>query len=202
MKYKSTDVLTTGQVARICNVAPRTVSKWFDSGTLPGYRIPGSRDRRIPFGDLLRFMKANGMPLDGVTGTALCLVVLDSDASYLRTLSSAVEQLDDDVELRTAGDEFLTGILLERHQPDALLVGADGRSDYGETLASAIRVDPQHRKMLLVAMVNDADVRTQARWIQAGFDHCVERVSDVRSLLALVRRSLRSASDESEGALA
>jgi len=35
-------VFTTGQVAKICKVAPRTVSKWFDSGRLKGYRIPGS----------------------------------------------------------------------------------------------------------------------------------------------------------------
>src|ERR687886_569888 len=32
-------VFTTGQVAKICKVAPRTVSKWFDSGRLRGYRI-------------------------------------------------------------------------------------------------------------------------------------------------------------------
>src|SRR5205823_90621 len=41
-------IFTTGQVAKICKVAPRTVSKWFDSGRLRGYRIPGSQDRRIP----------------------------------------------------------------------------------------------------------------------------------------------------------
>ena len=45
---KGKNVLTTGDVAKICNVAPRTVSKWFDSGQLKGYRIPGSKDRRIP----------------------------------------------------------------------------------------------------------------------------------------------------------
>ena len=38
-------VFTTGQVAKICKVAPRTVSKWFDSGRLKGYRIP---DHRLP----------------------------------------------------------------------------------------------------------------------------------------------------------
>ena len=38
------EVFTTGEVARICNVAPRTVSKWFDTGQLRGYRIPGSKD--------------------------------------------------------------------------------------------------------------------------------------------------------------
>ncbi|MFN9969658.1 MAG: helix-turn-helix domain-containing protein, partial [Phycisphaerae bacterium] len=60
------EVLTTGEVAKICNVAPRTVSKWFDSGSLKGYRIPGSRDRRIPTSELIRFMKAHNIPLEGI----------------------------------------------------------------------------------------------------------------------------------------
>ena len=64
----SQNVLTTGQVAKICNVAPRTVSKWFDSGRLRGYRIPGSKDRRIPLEQLVRFMKAHHMPLNGLDG--------------------------------------------------------------------------------------------------------------------------------------
>ena len=59
---KGKNVLTTGDVAKICNVAPRTVSKWFDSGQLKGYRIPGSKDRRIPVSELIRFMKAHNMP--------------------------------------------------------------------------------------------------------------------------------------------
>ena len=56
------DVLTTGEVAKICNVASRTVSKWFDSGQLKGYRIPGSKDRRIPVANLLAFMREHEIP--------------------------------------------------------------------------------------------------------------------------------------------
>ena len=59
---KGKKVLTTGEVAEICNVASRTVGKWFDGGLLKGYRIPGSRDRRIPVGELVRFMKAYEIP--------------------------------------------------------------------------------------------------------------------------------------------
>ena len=33
-------VFTTGQVAKICKVAPRTVSKWFDSGRLKDIASP------------------------------------------------------------------------------------------------------------------------------------------------------------------
>jgi len=52
---------TTGEIAKICKVAPRQVSKWFDSGKLKGFRIPGSQDRRIPYDYLLRFLNENGM---------------------------------------------------------------------------------------------------------------------------------------------
>jgi two-component system, OmpR family, response regulator RpaA len=58
-----TKVLTTGQVATLCNVAPRTVVKWIDEGRLIGYRIPGSQDRRVPREHLVRFLKDHGMPL-------------------------------------------------------------------------------------------------------------------------------------------
>ena len=54
-------VFTTGQVARACGVAPRTVAKWYDTGRLAGYRVPGSDDRRFPRARLAAFMAANGM---------------------------------------------------------------------------------------------------------------------------------------------
>ena len=60
---KGKKILTTGDVAEICNVASRTVHKWFDNGLLAGYRIPGSRDRRIPIGELKRFMEEHHMPM-------------------------------------------------------------------------------------------------------------------------------------------
>src|SRR5678809_117517 len=59
---------------RICKVAPRTVSKWFDSGRLKGYRIPGSQDRRIPREYLIKFLKEHGMPLGDLEEVAMAKV--------------------------------------------------------------------------------------------------------------------------------
>jgi len=55
--------LTTGQCATLCCVSPRTVTMWFDSGRLKGFRIPGSQDRRIPKENLAEFMAQHGMPV-------------------------------------------------------------------------------------------------------------------------------------------
>lgn len=60
---KGNSVLSTGEVAKICNVALRTVQKWFDSGLIKGYRIPGGRDRRIPVDELARFLEEYNMPI-------------------------------------------------------------------------------------------------------------------------------------------
>ena len=56
-------IYTTGEVAIVCRVAPRTVTKWFESGKLKGYQLPGSRDRRIPESRLLEFMTQHGIPI-------------------------------------------------------------------------------------------------------------------------------------------
>ena len=57
-------VFTTGMIAEICDVAPRTVAKWFDAGLIKGYCIPGSRDRRIPRENLIKFMHECNMPVE------------------------------------------------------------------------------------------------------------------------------------------
>lgn len=58
---------TTGEVAQICLVSPRTAGKWVDSGRLGGFRIPGSNDRRVPREALATFMSESGMPMTRLT---------------------------------------------------------------------------------------------------------------------------------------
>jgi two-component system response regulator RpaA len=64
-------VYTVGQAARLCNVAPRTVAKWMDSGNLSGYRLPMSADRRIPHDSLVRFLRQHNMPQAAEVETAV-----------------------------------------------------------------------------------------------------------------------------------
>src|SRR4051794_41411974 len=89
-------VFTTGQVAKICKVAPRTVSKWFDSGRLRGYRIPGSQDRRIPREHLLRFLKEHGMPLGDLEAEVYHkILVVGADAPMLGSLREKLREGED-----------------------------------------------------------------------------------------------------------
>jgi len=59
-------VFSTLEAAKTCRISEQEIIQRFDSGQLKGYRLPGSRDRRIPREALLRFMEENGIPTDGL----------------------------------------------------------------------------------------------------------------------------------------
>lgn len=63
---KGKKVFTTGDVAKICHVAHRTVSRWFDAGLIKGYRLPHSGDRRIRLEELIVFMKEYDIPAEHI----------------------------------------------------------------------------------------------------------------------------------------
>lgn len=98
-------VFSTGGVARVCRCAPRTAAKWFDSGRLKGYLLPGSRDRRIPESCLLEFMRDEGFPIPPWMLPAAVLVVCP-DANDLADVGenwTVAENLVDAVEAVVKG---------------------------------------------------------------------------------------------------
>lgn len=59
--------LTTTQAGLMLTVATATIAKWIDSGQLAGYRVPGSRHRRVRLKDLVQFAHKHGMPLNATS---------------------------------------------------------------------------------------------------------------------------------------
>ncbi len=117
------NVLTTGQVAKICNVAPRTVSKWFDSGQLRGYRIPGSKDRRIPAEQLLRFMKNHGIPTTGLELGTTGVLIIDDDRELSVLMCEALNSRGR-YDAFAADSAFEAGVLVANNRPHVIIVDA------------------------------------------------------------------------------
>ena len=166
---KQKDVLTTGDVARICHVAPRTVSKWFDSGKLRGYRIPGSRDRRIPVAQLVKFMQAHGMPLGGLDGSTLRVLLVDDEPEALEVLKDILAS-NSKYEVQTAANGFEAGMSAERFRPhvillDLMLTDVDGRD-----VCNNIRQNPNLAAVKVVAISGQLTTRQGQRLMAEGFD--------------------------------
>ncbi len=57
-------VFTTGEAAEVSRLSQQTIIRSFDAGRLQGYRVPGSRFRRIPRESLVAFLRENNLPMD------------------------------------------------------------------------------------------------------------------------------------------
>lgn len=112
-------VFTTGQVAKICKVAPRTVAKWFDSGRIKGFRIPGSQDRRFPREYLIKFLKEHGMPLGDLEMTKVLIVTHDQVLIENLQRELSTERL---FKLSFAADGFAAGMSADTLHPDCIIV--------------------------------------------------------------------------------
>src|SRR2546430_612436 len=148
---KVKDVLTTGEVAKICNVAPRTVSKWFDSGALHGYRIPGSKDRRIPLNQLIRFMKQHGMPLNGLMTGQTRILIVDDEQDIVEVIEKILEG-EAKYEVEVAKGGFAAGVTADKFRPHVILIDMHLRDIDGKEVAKAVKANPDLQLTKVIAM--------------------------------------------------
>jgi hypothetical protein len=81
------DVFSTGESASICQVSQQTIIRCFDNGSLKGFRVPGSKFRRIPRESLIVFMQSNGIPLPPDFSKAEKLIVLTENDELFSVLA-------------------------------------------------------------------------------------------------------------------
>jgi excisionase family DNA binding protein len=179
------EVLTTGEVAKICNVAPRTVSKWFDSGALKGYRIPGSRDRRIPSGELMKFMRAHGIPLEGMTSGRTRVLIVDGEREVVDTLQRILTE-QTSYEIRTATTSFSAGMECEKFKPHVVLMDIHlGEAD-ARAFVENIRRNEHLQFTKVVAMSGKlTDGQAQSLRVQ-GFDSFLKKPFQVRQVVEAI----------------
>jgi excisionase family DNA binding protein len=165
-------VLTTGDVARICHVAARTVTKWFDTGKLRGYRIPGSRDRRIPMDQLIAFMKENELPMDELDGATRKVLVLDPDVSD--GMSNELSEMKN-YQVSTASTSFEAGLAAREIIPHVIVISLTNGmtvSQAGE-IGRSVRDHKLLKDTRMFAAVSDLTPNKQQELLSNGFDQCL-----------------------------
>lgn len=182
------EVLTTGEVAKICNVAPRTVSKWFDSGSLKGYRIPGSRDRRIPAPELVRFMRAHGIPLEGAASGRTRVLVVDPERELVDTLSKILTE-QTSYEIHTATSAFAAGMECERFKPHVILMDLHIGDADAKAFVDMVRRSEHLTYTKIVAMSGKL-TDGQAHSLRGqGFDAFLKKPFQVRQVVETIEHA-------------
>ena len=185
---KGKNVLTTGDVAKICNVAPRTVSKWFDTGQLKGYRIPGSKDRRIPVSELIRFMKANNMPAPTLPVGKIRVLIVNGDDGAASALAETL-RTKADYEVQTANSNFETGTIAQKFAPHVLLVNLLAEGIDATSICKSIRADEDLQTIRIIALANQLSDSESAALLQKGFDGSISNSDDTDEIIKKIEEA-------------
>ena len=151
-------VFTTGEAAQVCNVSQQTIIRCFDSGRLSGFRVPGSRFRRIPREELIRFMKANSIPLEALTSRSNRVLVVDDDDRILDLITDILGR-DGRLDLRTASTGYDAGLLTGSFKPSVILLDYMLPDINGDVVLQRVREMPEGEatRILIVSGVVKQD---------------------------------------------
>ncbi len=186
---KGKNVLTTGDVAKICHVAPRTVSKWFDNGQLRGYRIPGSKDRRIPVSELVRFMKIHNMPTSELAVGKIRVLIADSNVKTALALADILRSKAE-YEVQIVQSNFETGSVIQKFTPHVLLVSLLAEGIDASAVCKGIRENEDLRTIKIIALVNNLSDSESTALLQKGFDGYVPYSADAVEVIKRIEEAI------------
>ena len=133
-------VFTTGEAAKICKVSQQTIIRCFDNGQLKGFRVPGSRFRRIPREALYKFMKDNGIPTDALESGKRKVLLVDDDAELVELMTKVLEE-DGRFEVRIASNGFDAGMMVKEYRPDLIVLDVMLPDINGKEVCHRVRAD-------------------------------------------------------------
>jgi excisionase family DNA binding protein len=183
---KRKDILTTGEVAQICRVAPRTVTKWFDAGQLKGYRIPGSRDRRIPADELIRFMKANNMPTDGLVKGHLRILLIDSRIETARQFADMLQR-QGSFDIQIACSNFDAGLMVQKMNPNFILIDLMNSQVDAYGLCDYVQGSEELKDCCVIALAGGLTAKEAEVLLKKGFGGVVTETGNVAKVLACIQ---------------
>jgi two-component system OmpR family response regulator len=178
-------VFTTGEAAEICKVSQQTIIRCFDSGRLRGFRVPGSRFRRIPREALVAFMKENGIPPDALDSGKQKVLVVDDDPEIVELFVDVLER-DGRFEVKTASTGYDAGILTQEFMPDLLILDYMLPDINGNIVCQTIRKNPNFERMKIIivsGVVNQDEINDL---LKAGADEFVKKPFNIEKLIERV----------------
>lgn len=170
------EYLTTGRVARICQVSPMTIAKWIDDGSLRGHITPGGH-RRVSASDLVRFLERTGMqvPDDLNTDRRPRVLAVHSDPDYLGRLAEAMLQLHDQYLFRSTTRGVDALVMVGEWRPQVVLLDMTLPDVDGVQICQRLSEGADGRGTSLIALTPEANGPLSRAALAAGAAFCVAR---------------------------
>jgi len=191
---KMKNLFTTGEAAEICNISQQTIIRCFDSGKLDGFRIPGSRFRRIPRDNLIKFMKENGIPLDNLQtqpAGRIKILIVDDDEEIVELMVDVLTR-DGRFEIRTASSGYDAGLLTQQFMPDVMVLDYMLPDVNGNIVCQTIKRNPEFENIRIIivsGVVNQDEIQGL---LEAGATEFIRKPFNIADLVEKILMTVES----------
>ena len=175
-------VFTTGEAAEICKVSQQTIIRCFDNGQLKGFRVPGSRFRRIPREALYKFMKDNGIPTDALESGKRKVLLVDDDVELVELILKFIDE-DGRFETRVAQNGFDAGMMVKEYHPDLIVLDVMLPDINGKEVCHRVRADATLEDVRILCMSGMVEEDKIQELKLAGADDFIHKPFEVEALI-------------------
>lgn len=187
------ELLTTGRVARYCEVSTNAVKKWIRQGDLAAFQTPGGHFR-VTREEFRKFLVRHGMPLDrDFFSPRVPRVLIAEDEPVVRDLVRhlVLSATGDRVQVETARDGYEALLKVGDFKPDLLILDLKMPRMDGFEACRAIRSNPQMAGVQILAMSAFAGDGNRERIVEAGALHCFDKPLPVAEFQDRIRSLLQ-----------
>jgi excisionase family DNA binding protein len=187
---KMKDLFTTGEAADVCKVSQQTIIRCFDSGRLEGFRVPGSRFRRIPRQSLVKFMRENKIPLDAIESGKRKILIVDDDVEIVELMVDVLDR-DGRFEVKTASSGYEAGLVTEKFRPELILLDYMLPDVNGNIVCQTIKRNPEFENIKIIIVSGVVKQDEIAQLLKSGAEDFIRKPFDIAELTGKITATLQ-----------
>ncbi len=183
------DYLTTGEIAKLLGVTPRTIIRYIDKGVLKSYKLPGRGNNRVEKNDFIAFCKANELPLPAEKLVTLAditpptVLVIDDDKHICNSIARVLHK--ESITTIIAHDGFQAGALLHEHKPQVMTLDINMPGMNGLDVLRFTRENPEFMALKII-IISGTAINNMQQVIIDGADAIIQKPFSNDTLISTI----------------
>jgi len=188
------NALTTYEIAKYCDVAPRTVNQWIKEGKMEAFRTPGKHSR-VRIENFLRFLEEYNIPIPQEFKTKNSdavpkILIVDDDKNMAKSIRRLLA-LKKNYDLEVAFDGFDAGRKIAVFNPDLVILDIKMPGMDGFEVARRIKQTAETSHTQIIAISAFFNQKEKKEMLSIGAKVCFDKPLDQEKLLEEIDTLLR-----------
>ncbi|NRP28331.1 MULTISPECIES: response regulator [unclassified Marinobacterium] len=183
--------LSTGEIAKLCDVNLRTVIRWIERGALKGFKLPGRGNNRVRVEDFLAFLVEHEIPIPAeLQEDSRKVLVVDDEPAIARALQRVLRKHG--LVAEVAADGFQAGTKLMKDRPILVTLDLSMPGLSGYDVLSFVRETPEiaSTKILVISALGSEALQ---KAIDLGADAILNKPFDNHELVEVINKLVGTA---------